>query len=121
MLRKLTKRSMQRIVTKLPLNELWSDVEFIIAKRERYLNKENLRQILKNFPVEFIVADIGLKLQRISIDKCYGFWKSEVERHLIDNPEKRFNIESFPDEYAYMASEWTGEFLTPIILLEKYH
>lgn len=110
----------ERIVTQTPLTNLWTDKEDVGAVRGRYLTRKDVKDIVKQYPVEFVIADVGLKLKWIAIDKCYDFWKSEVEKHLVDSPEK-FHLEDFPNEYAYIASEWVGEIQAPIILLEKYH
>src|SRR6185295_16890328 len=68
----------ERIVTTLPLESIWTDEEQLRANRERYLTANELVEMLKLHPVEFIVADIGAPLKRISVDKCYEFWETEV-------------------------------------------
>ena len=70
--------------------------------------------------VEFIVADLGAPLKRVSVDKCYEFWESEVRRHLL-NPHTKVDRSRLTDEYGYLASEWSGDFEVPIVLLEKIH
>ena len=70
--------------------------------------------MLKIHPVEFIVADMGAPLKRISVEKCYEFWESEVKRHLL-SPRQ------LPKDYGYLASEWSGNIEVPIVLLEKIH
>lgn len=77
--------------------------------------------MLSRFPVEFYVADVGEPLLRIDVTKCYDFWKSEVVSHVVEEPDAGFRLEDFPDEYAYIASEWSGEIQTPIVLLERHH
>jgi hypothetical protein len=76
--------------------------------------------MLKSHPVEFIVADLGAPLKRISVDKCYEFWKSEVKRHLL-SPHGKVDWSKVADEYGYLASEWSGHIEVPIVLLEKIH
>lgn len=111
----------QRIVTRLPAECLTDDERIVKARRERWLSKSELRELLRCSPVEFIVADVGTPFQRIDIGKCYEFWKSEAEPHLVDEPDSEFYLEDFPGEYAYLASVWCGENQTPIVLLEKHH
>jgi hypothetical protein len=110
-----------RVVTELPLSRLWDAEGDIEAIRERWLTRDSLQQILRKYPVEFIIADVGQPLRQVTVARCYEFWKSEVERHLAPDPETGFRLEDFPGLYAYCASEWSGEIMTPIVLLEKHH
>jgi hypothetical protein len=80
-----------------------------------------LIDLLRRCAVEFYVADVGHPLLRIDVTKCFDFWQNEVKAHLVDDPECGFSLENFPGEYAYLASEWSGQIQTPIILLEKHH
>jgi len=111
---------MRKIVTTIPLDSLWTDEEQIEASRTRYLTSNELTEMLKLHPVEFIVADVGVPLKRIPVDKCYEFWKSEVKRHLV-SPDAKVDLSKLPDEYGYFASEWSGRIEVPIVLLEKIH
>ena len=77
--------------------------------------------MLGRSPVEFYVADVGQPLMRVHVSKCYDFWKSEVVSHLVEDPDAGFRLADFPDEYAYVASAWSGEIKTPIVLLERHH
>ena len=108
------------IVTTIPLEFIWTDEEQVEASRERYLTPIDLTEMLKTHPVEFIVADLGAPLKRISVDKCYEFWESEVKRHLL-SPHGKADRSRLPDEYGYLASEWSGHIEVPIVLLEKIH
>ena len=110
----------ERIVTKIPLEFIWTDEPEVEAARARYLTAAELTEMLRIHPVEFIVADVGAPLKRISVDKCYEFWKSEVKPHLL-NPNGKLDRSRLPDEYGYLASEWSGEIEVPIVLLEKIH
>lgn len=110
-----------RKVTRLPLDRLWDDDGDIQAQRERYLSVTLLREMLRQYPVEFFVADIGHPLRRVAMKDSYQFWKSEVAANFVDDPETRFHLGDFPGQFAYIASEWSGEIQTPIVLLEKHH
>lgn len=113
--------SSTRIVTRLPLDRLWNDDGDIAAQRERYLPRLLLRELLRQYPVEFYVADIGSPLRRVDVGNCYQFWKSEAAANVVDDPESGFRLEDFPGQFAYVSSEWSGEIQTPIVLLEKHH
>ena len=108
----------ERIVTTIPLEFIWTDEGQLEASRKRYLTANDLTEMLKIHPVEFIVADPGAALRRIPVDKCYEFWESEVKRHLLSGKVDRKNM---ADEYGYLASEWSGHIEVPIVLLEKIY
>ena len=110
----------KKIVTQIPLINLWTDTENIFAKRERYLTAGDIQEILKKYLVEFVVAKVGEKLKWISYDKSIDFWKTELKSHLAEDISN-INLDNFIDNYAYIASEWKREIEVPIILLEKYH
>lgn len=112
---------LQRLIARIPLDVLWDEDGEIDAIRERWLSTPDLRAMLQQYPVEFFVADVGYPLRRVGVKKCYDFWKSEVANHLVQDPEVGFHIETFPGNYAYVASEWSGSIETPIVLLEKHH
>jgi hypothetical protein len=111
----------KRIFMQIPLSQIWDDDGPIRAGRERLLSLHELTAMLSHYPVEFVVANPGQPLKWISVDKCIDFWKSEVKSHLVSNPNGEFSVEDFPNEYAYIASEWSGKLQTPVVLLEKYH
>jgi hypothetical protein len=110
----------ERIVTTIPLEFIWTDEERVEASRKRYLTPTDLTEMLKTHPVEFIVADLGAPLKRIPVAKCYEFWESEVKTHLL-SPHGKVDRSKLPDEYGYIASEWSGPMEVPIVLLEKIH
>ena len=98
-----------RIVTRIPLVTLWDEEGEVAATRTRSLSKSALTEMLRKYPVEFYVADVGQHLRRVEVHKCYSFWKSEVKAHLADDSEEKIFLENYPGEYAYLASEWSGE------------
>ena len=110
----------ERIITQIPLINLWTDERELNAKRVRYLDRLSIRELMKQTPVVFALANVGSKLKWISLDQCYQFWKEEVKEHLVDKPDKIY-IDDLTAGYTYIASEWTSESNEPIILLEKAH
>lgn len=110
-----------RTVNRIPLERLWNEDGEIEVSRKCWVSTQALRAMLRMGQVQFIVADIGSPLRRIDMAKCFDFWKSEVEHHLIDDPGLGFSLDDFPGGYAYLASEWTGNHPASIVLLEKHH
>ena len=109
-----------RNVTKIPLEILWTSETELESQRINYLTPTNIRDLLKQGEVYFIIADVGQKLLWIQPAECYEFWKSEVEKHVAINLDN-INLEDFPGNYAYIASKWTSYAHIPVVLLEKIH
>jgi hypothetical protein len=103
----------------MPLTELWDDGGTLTGERVRNLDQTDLAELLRTGPVQFLVANPGLKLRWIPIAQRFEFWKSV--RPEIAHPEKPIYLNQFPNETAYIASEWRGRTGECLILLEKHH
>ena len=110
----------RRIITETPLAELWDDSGIVAAHRHRYLFTADIRQLLHDTPVRFVVASCGTKPDWVLQSECFAFWKIEVQPHLAD-PEQPIHLQDFPGEYCYIASEWRGAEGLPIVVLELHH
>jgi hypothetical protein len=105
-----------RIVTQLPLRGLWRDTGSVQAFRGRPLSSADIRDLLREDPVQFVVVDIGLKPRWIGLDDCYRFWMDEVQPHLAEPDAKVTNN----GVYCYWAFEWhSDEVGSPIVVLEQ--
>ncbi|HEX2914578.1 MAG TPA: hypothetical protein VH186_27500 [Chloroflexia bacterium] len=107
----------KRIVTHLPLEELWNSEGKIIATKMHALDHKEIKELLKAGSIKFVIADVGHTLEWV--DDSYDFWKKEVQPHLhiAQNPY----LEDYPGNYFYFAYLWklaTGEV---VIALEKNH
>jgi len=113
----------QRIVTHVPLDELWDDHGPLAASRDRFLTREELRILLQRSPLRFVVADPGLPLRWIPEAERHVFWKAEVRSRLVEHPERPIDVFSYPAGHAFVASEWVpNDPASPlIVLLESYH
>ena len=113
----------QRVVTQLPLVELWDDRGPIAARREQSLTTQQLRVLIQGPPVRFVVADAGLPLRWIPEAERFVFWKAEVRPRLVEHPEHPIDVFVYPEGRAFVASEWVTDDLvsSPIVLLECYH
>ena len=108
-----------KIITRLPLKELWRDDGFTTTTRSRSLSTEDITVLLRAGNVQFVVADVGIALRWIPSGECFDFWKAEAKIH-IAAPDERVVLDDFPSSYCYFASEWIGG-AVPIVVLEKYH
>lgn len=109
----------QRIVTKLPLAELWDETGALPGERIRHLDESLIRGLMGIGQVQFIVADCGAKMNWISQQERFEFWKMVWPQ--IADPMKPIQLDQFPNETAYTASEWLGRTGECLILLEKHH
>jgi len=113
-------RHADKIVTEIPLKQIWTDTGDLSTVRNRYLGKSEIKEMIKNIQTPFVVADVGQKLIWIDKEKTFDFWKNEVEKHLVLD-HNHIDIGNYPDHYAYIASEWLNEDSNAIIVLEKTH
>jgi hypothetical protein len=112
-------RPNQRIVTKLPLTELWDENGTLPGERIRNLDETLIRGLLRSGPLQFIVANCGSKLNWIPVQERFEFWKTN-RTHIAD-PSKPIYLNKYPNETAYVASQWRGHAGEDLILLETHH
>jgi hypothetical protein len=93
-----------KIVTRLPLRELWREDGFVTTSRARSLAEDDITALLR-------VGPVGDSNQ---------FWKSEAKPHLA--ADAKAVLADFRDGYCHFASQWDGsESAPPIVVLEKSH
>lgn len=109
----------KRIVTHLPLKTLWTNEGEIDAVSDGFINKEGIKMLLSQGPVQFVIADCGLPLQWIPVANSYQYWK-EIQANIADNPAD-IMLENFPGGFAFRAGIWESTQSNPIVLLEKLH
>jgi hypothetical protein len=109
----------QRIVTKIPLTELWDEKGARPGERIRQLDGNLIRGLLGTGQVQFIVADCGAELHWIPMSERFEFWKTV--RPQIADPSQPIHLGEFPKETAYVVSEWRGSGGECLILLEAHH
>lgn len=110
-----------KIVTRLPLQELWREDGFTTRARDRPLSADDITSLLRLGRVQFVVVDVGVSPRWIPLQECYDFWKGDPQTHLVA-PNANVHLEECPDGYFYFASEWSGrDAAAPIVVLEKHH
>jgi hypothetical protein len=110
----------QKIVSRLPAEELWADRRLMSTFKVRDLEASDVVDLLRSGVVRFVVADVGKPFEWVPINERYDFWKDEVKAHLAA-PTSKAALEDYPDEYCYFASEWKSYDGDMIILLSKAH
>jgi hypothetical protein len=112
-------RPERRIVTNLRLSELWDEKGTLLGARIRHLDPNFIRELLQAGPAQFVTANCGAKLNWIPTQERFEFWKTV--RPQIADPMKPIQLNRFPNETVYTASEWRGRIGECLILLEKHH
>ena len=84
----------QRIIARTPLVELWTDHGSFAAERIRHLSENDLRELVRTVPLQFVVANVGNKLTWVPKDERFDFWKSV--RSQIAEPFKADPFGSVP-------------------------
>jgi hypothetical protein len=114
----------QRVVTTLPLAELWDADGPIAARRGPRVGDPEIRALLRRAaPVQFVVAGaIGSPPYWVPVAEASAFWRVEVRPRIVPADTARFDHESYPGRYCYVATAWTREApdAPPLVLLERH-
>lgn len=111
-------RMAEPVINRLPLTQL--PPPLVTAKRLRDLGTADVRELLRAGPVRFAVAMMLFPFRIVPERQCYEFWKSEVQSHLVSDPDEGAVLDDFPGGYCYFASEWSDGG-SPIVLLSAAH
>jgi hypothetical protein len=87
--------------------------------RIRNIDEDGIKALLRSGPVRFVVANCGSNLRWIPVEETFDFWKRI--RHQIAKPSSPIHLEKYPNETAYIASQWRGQPDRSLILLEAHH
>lgn len=107
-----------RVVTQLPLTELWDEHGSVPGRRGRWVSRPEIKAALRDRDAELVILDIGHKPYWVRGSARFDWWKNELAAHLIET-ERRY-LEELPDGYGYFAAEWLGA-PRRIVLFEKVH
>ena len=109
---------MQRVVTLLPLTELWDQAGPVPAVETRDLDAEDIRALLRLGPVRFVLADVGHPLRWVEATESFEFWKGELQTRIA---KATAQLEDFRGGSCYFASEWIPLDGPPIVVLAVAH
>ena len=114
----------ERVVTALPLTEIWDASGPIAARRGPRVGDVDIRAMLRGTRlVQFVVADaIGAPLRWVPLAEARAFWRFEVRPRIVLADAVRLEAESYPGGYCYVATTWTREVpdAVPLVLLERH-
>jgi hypothetical protein len=110
---------MQRVITRMPLAELWDDAGPVVARRGGDLTAADISELLRAGRVRFVVADIGVPPRWVPESECFAFWKAEVQPRVADPAAA--NLSEFPGGYCYFAAKWVPPSGSPIVALQRSH
>ena len=110
----------QRIVTSIPLTELWTSKDVLDARRAENVGPLEIVQLLRDGS-SFVLADLGQPLRWIAESDRFAFWKAEVKCRLVAADADSFHLDDYPGSYCYVATMWKCTSSRSIILLERHH
>ena len=110
----------RRIVTQMPLTELWTSEGPIAAERGDSIGPERIAELLRAGRVRLVIANCGDPLRWTQTADLFSVWKREIKPRVVA-PTGRFGLDDFPGGYCYFASEWNDGSGSPIVLLEMSH
>lgn len=116
----------KKIVTHIPLVEIWSPRGPLVAKRIRYLDASDTATALARgkmlSPTRLAVADLGVPLHWLDPVEIPTFWENEARGRIVDPSAARFRLDEYPGEYCFTVSEWREpESSSPIYVFERHH
>lgn len=114
-----TLKPSQKVVTRTPVTVLWNNSGLVPGERGPQLTQGDIKTLLKQGPVQFVVADVGHPFAWIPVKNCFDFWKEELKTHLAEGDS--FYLADYSGEYCYVALQWESDSSVPIVILEKHH
>ena len=73
----------QRVVTVLPLPELWNDRGPVVATRGAALGEPEIAQLMAEAGATFVVADVGHALAWVPGHERFAFWRRDVKGRVV--------------------------------------
>jgi hypothetical protein len=112
-----------RVVTQIPIHELWDGSGVLEYTRGRALDRSEIGDLLRTADLRLVVADVGSPLRWVSGEAVFEFWKSEAKPRIVSPAmaSTGFRLKDFPGESAYIATQWEAAARPPLVLLEHYH
>ena len=74
----------ERIVTSLPLRELWDANGLVEADFRDHLTFTQVRDLLPSGGVTFVVVEIGKPIRWVPMRETFSFWSTDVRVRVAD-------------------------------------
>jgi hypothetical protein len=110
----------KKIVTRVPLDELWTDEGPVQAMRSGPLGEREIAVLLGDTRSTFVVASVGSPLRWVEARDRYDYWKKELKLRLVAPDAQNFRPEEFPGSYCYLASQWLMDDGSCLVLFEQH-
>ena len=109
-----------RIVTRLPLDELWGDDGPLEASRGAALDAGQVIGYLRE-GADGVMASIGAPLRWMRGARLYDWWKREAKPRLLDPAAQAWRLDELPDERGWLATAWTVGDSGHTLVFEQHH
>lgn len=109
-----------RVVTALPVTELWDERGTVEASQARALGHADVRRHLRGGS-RGVIASVSRPLRWLEGLDLYDWWEHEARPRLVSPTIERIRLEDFPDERCWSATEWTLPDGSCVILFEEWH
>ncbi len=111
----------KRIVGSMPLTVIWNHDGELNAERVRNLSVDDIKSMLRQGAVQFVVANVGSPLDWIHPDLSFDFWRKLAKQRIVSADADGFSLDDFPGGYCYFAGLWRTPDAGDIIVLETHH
>ncbi|MFO0913644.1 MAG: hypothetical protein U0795_11855 [Pirellulales bacterium] len=111
----------KRIVVSIPLARIWDQDGDLSAERIRDLGVDDIKSMLQQGSVQFVIAKVGSPLDWIHPDRSFDFWRRVAKERIVSPDTHEFTLDDFPDGYCYCAALWRTPDVGDIIVLETHH
>jgi hypothetical protein len=109
----------RRVVTRLPLETLFTEAGPLKGRRQRDIGLADLVELVRLAPL-LVIAEVGRPLSWIPRQHTFDVWKKELRARIVE-PGTSFRLEDFPGAYCFRASEWTVEEAAAVLVFERMH
>ena len=115
-----------RVVTQIPLSELWTIRGPLAATRVRPVGPSDLGVDMHSRPIlkqtRFVVAEVGKPLQWLDPISIVAFLRDRIPGRIVDPSAPSFRLNDFPGQFCFVVSEWAEQDSdSPIYVFELHH
>jgi len=107
-----------RLINRLPLDQLWSSDGPLPHARKMPLDREAIRRLLREGCAVVVLA-VGRPPEWLRGDAAIARWKEEISPRLAEGPS--IVLDAFPGGYAFTAEVWESPEGDRVIALTMHH